>query len=92
MPTSFGGTGLAAEYEGFDCPNRGAREGVGLVVGCIHDIVDEAITVRRQACANGIFGSAVIQDRVTDLLDVPTIIRAAAPSFYCGVSSTQLAA
>ncbi|MEO8428077.1 MAG: chemotaxis protein CheW [Verrucomicrobiota bacterium] len=65
---------------------------VGLVVESIHDIVDETITVQRHARANGIFGSAVIQDRVTDLLDVQTIIRAADPSFYCGVSTTQLAA
>jgi hypothetical protein len=33
LPTSFGGTGLAAEYEGFDCLHRGARAGVGLVAG-----------------------------------------------------------
>ena len=65
---------------------------VGLVVGRIHDIVDETITVKRHACANGIFGSVVIQDKVTDLLDVQAIIRAADPSFYRGASTTQLAA
>ena len=65
---------------------------VGLVVNRIHDIVNEAITVRRDACANGIFGSVVIQDKVTDLLDVQAIIRAADPSFYRGASATQLAA
>ncbi len=31
---------------------------------------------------DGIFGSAVIQDKVTDLLDVAGIIRAADPTFY----------
>jgi two-component system chemotaxis sensor kinase CheA len=55
---------------------------VGLVVGKINDIVQEAITVRRESKRNGIAGSAVIQDKVTDLLDVPSIIRAADPSFY----------
>ena len=65
---------------------------VGLVVYRIHDIVNETITIRRDACANGIFGSVVIQDRVTDLLDVQAIIRAADPSFYRDASTTQLAA
>lgn len=55
---------------------------VGLVVSKISDIVHESITVRREAKRNGIAGSAVIQNRVTDLLDVPGIIRAADPNFY----------
>jgi two-component system chemotaxis sensor kinase CheA len=55
---------------------------VGLVVGKINDIVNETITVRRESKRNGIAGSVVIQNRVTDLLDVPGIIRAADPSFY----------
>jgi two-component system chemotaxis sensor kinase CheA len=55
---------------------------VGLVVGKINDIVHQSVTVNRQAGRDGILGSAVIQDRVTDLLDVAGIIRAADPSFY----------
>jgi two-component system chemotaxis sensor kinase CheA len=55
---------------------------VGLVVGRINDIVQETITVKRHAHGNGIFGSVVIQEKVTDLLDVQSIIRAADPSFY----------
>ena len=55
---------------------------VGLVVGRINDIVQENITVKRHAHGNGIFGSVVIQEKVTDLLDVQSIIRAADPSFY----------
>jgi two-component system chemotaxis sensor kinase CheA len=54
---------------------------VGLVVAKISDIVHEEITVRRSAARDGILGSAVIQKRVTDLLDVPSIIRKADPSF-----------
>ena len=55
---------------------------VGLVVGRISDIVEEAIMVKRDAAAQGILGSAVIQEKVTDLLDVPAVIRAADPTFY----------
>jgi two-component system chemotaxis sensor kinase CheA len=55
---------------------------VGLVVGKINDIVQQALTVNRQANRDGILGSTVIQNRVTDLLDVAGIIRAADPSFY----------
>jgi two-component system chemotaxis sensor kinase CheA len=55
---------------------------VGLVVGRINDIVQETITAKRHAPGSGIFGSVVIQDKVTDLLDVQSIIRAADPSFY----------
>lgn len=53
----------------------------GLIVSQINDIVDEAITIRRDATALGILGSAVVQDRVTDLLDVSGLIRAAEASF-----------
>ncbi len=55
---------------------------VGLVVGEIRDVVQESITVKRHACSHGIFGSVLIQDQVTDLLDVKSLIRAADPSFY----------
>jgi len=55
---------------------------VGLVVSRISDIVQETITVKRHAQSNGIFGSVVIQDRVTDLIDVKAVIRSADPSFY----------
>lgn len=59
---------------------------VGLVVGRISDIVEEALTVKRDVRREGIAGSAVIQNKITDLLDVPGIIRAADPAFY---SATQ---
>jgi two-component system chemotaxis sensor kinase CheA len=55
---------------------------IGLVVGRINDIVHEALTVRRQANRDGILGSVVVQDKVTDLLDVTGIVRAADPTFY----------
>ena len=66
---------------------------VGLVVGSINDIVEEAVTVRRDAIGDGILGSAVIQNKVTDLLDVAAVIRSADPSFYnTGRPAVELAA
>ncbi len=65
---------------------------VGLVVGRIDDIVTEAITTKRQAFGNGILGSAVIQDRVTDFLDVEAVIRAADPTFYGSKGHGSMAA
>jgi two-component system chemotaxis sensor kinase CheA len=55
---------------------------VGLVVEHICDIVEETLKVRRDQRREGIAGSAVIQNKVTDLLDVPGIIRAANTDFY----------
>lgn len=64
---------------------------VGLIVGKIEDIVTETITAKRHAFGNGILGSVVIQDRVTDLLDVHSIIRASDPSFPIGGSVSTAA-
>jgi two-component system, chemotaxis family, sensor kinase CheA len=50
---------------------------VGLVVDRILDIVEESFVVRPQMGRAGVMGSAVIQKRVTDILDVPGLIAAA---------------
>jgi two-component system, chemotaxis family, sensor kinase CheA len=50
---------------------------VGLVVDRILDIVEESFVIQRQSGRRGIVGSAVIQKRVTDILDVPGLIAAA---------------
>lgn len=55
---------------------------VGLVVEKICDIVEEHLKIKRDQRCAGIAGSAVIQDKVTDFLDVPGIIRAAGADFY----------
>lgn len=55
---------------------------VGLVVGRINDIVQQTLTIKSETGRDGIVGSAVIQNKVTDLLDVPGIIRAADKTFY----------
>ena len=55
---------------------------VGLVVGKISDIVEEVLSIKRELRRPGISGSTVIQDKVTDLVDVSGILRAADPDFY----------
>lgn len=55
---------------------------IGLVVEKILDIVEEVVTIKRSAKADGVLGSAVIQKRVTDLLDVQGVIQSADPAFF----------
>lgn len=55
---------------------------VGLVVDRILDIVEETLSVQRRSSSHGLLGSAVIQQRVTDLLDVHGIIQSADPTFF----------
>ncbi len=50
---------------------------VGLVVDRILDIVEESFVMEPQAGRTGRLGSAVIQKRMTDILDVPGLIAAA---------------
>lgn len=50
---------------------------VGLVVDRILDVVEEAFVIERQSERTGVAGAAVIQKRVTDILDVPGLIAAA---------------
>ena len=58
------------------------KRSVGLVVDRILDIVEETLSVQRRSSSHGLLGSAVIQQRVTDLLDVHGIIEAADPTFF----------
>ncbi len=55
---------------------------VGLVVDRILDIVEEAIVPQQPLKRAGLLGSAVIQQRVTDLLDVRGFVRTANPDFF----------
>jgi two-component system chemotaxis sensor kinase CheA len=55
---------------------------VGLVVERILDIVEEDVVLDRMAERAGILGSAVVQQRVTDMLDVQGVVRAADPDFF----------
>jgi two-component system chemotaxis sensor kinase CheA len=54
---------------------------VGLIVDRIVDIVDEKLVLQNPAERRGVLGSSVIQKRVTDLLDVPGVVRDALLSF-----------
>jgi two-component system chemotaxis sensor kinase CheA len=55
---------------------------VALVVDKIVDIVEDAVAARREVAEDGLVGTAVIQQRVTELLDVRRAILAADPTFY----------
>ncbi len=54
-------------------------QSVGLVVDTILDIVEDAIQMRPARTGQGLIGSAVIQQRVTDVVDLPGLIRTVAP-------------
>ncbi|MDZ4675044.1 MAG: chemotaxis protein CheA [Gemmatimonadota bacterium] len=54
---------------------------VGVMVDRILDIVEEQVTLEAGAGRSGLLGSAIIQNRVTDLVDLPGLIRAARPDF-----------
>jgi len=47
---------------------------VGLIVNEILDIVDQQVAVQRVHGAGALQGTAVIQQHVTDLLDVPALL------------------
>jgi two-component system chemotaxis sensor kinase CheA len=55
---------------------------VGFVVDQIIDIVEEEITVKRSAKRSGILGTIVVQNRVTDLVDVEGVLRNTDSSFF----------
>src|SRR5689334_7330804 len=60
----------------------GQGQQVGLIVGRILDIVEEAVTVRSRTNRPGVLFSAVIQGRVTEFLDVPGLLLVADPDFF----------
>jgi two-component system chemotaxis sensor kinase CheA len=55
---------------------------VGLVVDEILDVVEEVVRVEDAGGAPGLAGVAVIQGKVTDLLDVHAVLRRHAPGFF----------
>jgi two-component system, chemotaxis family, sensor kinase CheA len=55
---------------------------VGLVVRQILDIVDRTVAKEQDATHEGILGSAVIGGRVTDFLDVHSVVEAALPGYF----------
>ncbi|MEU4421113.1 chemotaxis protein CheA [Actinoplanes sp. NPDC024001] len=63
---------------------------VALVVDRIVDIAENSTTARRDAEEDGLVGTAVIQQRVTELLDVRRAILAADPNFYSDAADEML--
>ena len=55
---------------------------VGLIVKNIQDIVEEDFDLKPGMNRRGIIGTAIIQKKVTELLDVSEIIKSADPNFY----------
>ncbi len=52
---------------------------IGLVVDRIMDVVEETLVVQRNMIRPGVLGSAVIENKVTELLDVESVIRTVLP-------------
>ena len=52
---------------------------VGLVVSEILDIVTEPVVLQRQSARHGISGAAVLQQRVTDVVDVEALVEVTTP-------------
>ena len=63
---------------------EGTRQ-VGLVVDAIHDIAESALELTAPSRRRGVLGSGVVQGKVTDMLDLPEIVRAVVPEFAEGV-------
>jgi two-component system, chemotaxis family, sensor kinase CheA len=55
---------------------------LGLIVDQVVDIIDEAITVRQKTEREGLAGSAVVGRKVTDFLDLVSVIRSAEQDWF----------
>ena len=69
--------------------SEGGRS-VALVGDRIVDIAENSTTARRDAEEDGLVGTAVIQQRVTELLDVRRAILAADPNFYADMAADDM--
>ena len=67
------------------------RRSVGLVVDAVVDIAREAPKSRGDVSEYGISGVAVVQERVTELLDMEQAIMAADPRFFDAVAAAGAA-
>ena len=55
---------------------------IGLVAHRIVDIVEESLKARRAGSRDGVKACAVIQDRVTEILDLEGVVRLVDPGFF----------
>jgi len=59
-----------------------AERRIGLIVHRIADIVEEELKARRPGSRDGVRGCAVIQERITEILDLEAIVRLTDPDFF----------
>lgn len=59
-----------------------ASRSVGVVVDEIFDVVEEALEIQKGTKSRGMLGSAVIQGRVIDVLDVESVLVSAIPALF----------
>lgn len=62
---------------------------LGFVVDRVADITEAEVTATHQCESDELVASTVIQQRVTDLLDLPKIIRRVAPKFFNSHATDQ---
>lgn len=55
---------------------------VGVVVDDIFDVVEERLEIQHGSATTGMLGSAVVQGRVTEILDVEGVLRRALPGLF----------
>ena len=64
-----------------------AGRSVGLVVDAILDIAEETLVATSDLDDHGLLGSAVVQEHITELLDVRQAILAADPNYYLSAAA-----
>lgn len=62
---------------------------VGLVVDKILDIVETSVTMQRRRSNGVILGTAVIQDKVTDILDIRRLVESVQDDFLAACGSAE---
>ncbi|MEI9811347.1 MAG: hybrid sensor histidine kinase/response regulator [Acidobacteriota bacterium] len=62
---------------------------VGIAVDRILDIVEEAVSVRRQSSRSGLLGAAVVGTQVTDFLDLQAVLKVAFGDWFREPGSTH---
>jgi len=69
--------------------HSGGGRSVGLVVDGVLDVVEQVIAIRRRSRRRGVAGSVVLQERVTDVLDVAALLDAADPSLFAAGAEVE---
>jgi len=72
--------------------HSGPRGDVGVVVAQVLDVVDAELTERRPANRPGVRFSAIVRDRVTQMLDLREVVRDRIPNFYDAPAEQEVAA